>query len=71
MRRVRIPTLVINGDDDEPCFEPGLLMKRTIPSCGLLVLPRSGHAMNLEEPDTFNRALSDFFHTVEAGRWTQ
>ena len=33
------------------------------------VLPRSGHAINLEEPALFNRLAEDFFHQVEAGRW--
>ncbi|HEX6266978.1 MAG TPA: alpha/beta hydrolase, partial [Burkholderiales bacterium] len=46
-----------------------LLMKRAIPSAGLAMLPRSGHAINLEEPALFNRFVEDFFHQVEAGRW--
>jgi hypothetical protein len=44
-------------------------MKRTIPTAGLAVLPRSGHGINLEEPELFNRLLEDFFHQVESGRW--
>jgi len=32
-------------------------------------MPKSGHAINLEEPALFNRLLEDFFHQVEAGRW--
>jgi pimeloyl-ACP methyl ester carboxylesterase len=44
-------------------------MKRAIPTCGLAVLPKSGHVMNIEEPALFNRVIEDFFHTVEAGRW--
>ncbi len=44
-------------------------MKRTIPTAGLLVIPRSGHAINLEEPDLFNRYVLDFVTAVDAGRW--
>jgi pimeloyl-ACP methyl ester carboxylesterase len=44
-------------------------MKRTIPRAALAVLPRSGHALNLEEPALFNRLVEDFFNQVEAGRW--
>jgi pimeloyl-ACP methyl ester carboxylesterase len=69
MRRLTVPTLIVTGDEDEPCLEPGLLMKRTITTSGLVVIPNSGHAINLEEPDLFNRACDDFFHQVEAGRW--
>jgi pimeloyl-ACP methyl ester carboxylesterase len=64
-----VPTLVITGDEDEPCLEPALFMKRSIPTAGLVVLPKSGHTINLEEPDAFNRAISDFLTAVEAGKW--
>ena len=47
-----------------------LMMKRTIPSAALTILPRTGHALNLEEPLAFNNCLADFFHQVEADRWT-
>ena len=69
LEALRIPTLVVTGDEDEPCLEPAVFMKRKIPSAGLLVIPRSGHTINLEEPEAFNRALLDFLTAVEAGRW--
>jgi len=69
MARIQAPTLIIAGDEDDPTLEPGLLMKRTIPGAALAVLPRSGHALNLEEPALFNRLVEDFFNQVEAGRW--
>jgi pimeloyl-ACP methyl ester carboxylesterase len=70
-RQMRVPTLIIAGDEDEPSLEPSLYLKRTIPTAGLVVFPRTGHAMNLEEPDAFNRAVLDFVTLVEAGRWTE
>jgi pimeloyl-ACP methyl ester carboxylesterase len=69
MRRLDVPTLVMTGDEDDPCLEPGLLMKRMIPTAALVVLPNTGHALNLEEPDLFNRSLDAFFHQVERQRW--
>jgi len=69
MQRIRIPALIVSGDEDDPCLEPGLLMKRSIPGSGLVVLPRGGHAVNLEEPEAFNRTIGDFLHAVELGRW--
>lgn len=68
-RRLALPTLVICGDEDDPTLEPGLFLKRTIPTSALLVLPRCGHTMNLEDPDAFNRGLLDFVTWVDAGRW--
>jgi pimeloyl-ACP methyl ester carboxylesterase len=69
MKRLTVPSLVMTGDEDDPCLEASLLMKRTIPSAGLVVLPRTGHALNLEEPDLFNRLVDEFFHQVENDRW--
>jgi pimeloyl-ACP methyl ester carboxylesterase len=68
MKRINVPALVVTGDEDDPCLEPALLMKRSIPNCGLVVLPRSGHTINIEEPEAFNRALFDFFILVDEGR---
>ena len=69
MAKISAPLLVVAGDEDDATLEPGLLMKRTIPHAGLAVFPRSGHALNLEEPELFNRVVEDFFHQVESGRW--
>ncbi len=69
MASITAPTLVVCGDEDDPTLEPGLLMKRTIPKMGLVVMPRTGHGLNLEEPALFNRIVEDFFHQVESGRW--
>jgi pimeloyl-ACP methyl ester carboxylesterase len=69
MRQLHVPTLIMTGDEDEPCLEPGLFMKRTIPTAGLLIFPKSGHTINIEEPDAFNRAVSEFLALVEAGKW--
>ncbi len=69
MAGITAPTLVMCGDEDDATLEPGVLMKRTIPKMGLIVLPRTGHGMNLEDPALFNRLVEDFFHQVESGRW--
>ena len=69
MQALQVPTLVLVGDEDEPCIEPSLFMKRNIPHCGLVVFPQSGHAINLEEPALFNSACLEFLHAVEAGKW--
>ena len=70
MARIDVPTLIMIGDEEEPCLEACLLMKRTIPTAGLAILPNSGHAINLEEPALFNQLVDSFFHQVETGRWS-
>jgi pimeloyl-ACP methyl ester carboxylesterase len=69
MKTITAPTLVMTGDEDWPCLEPALLMKRTIPTAGLVVLPNAGHTINLEEPAAFNQHVSDFLHAVELRQW--
>lgn len=69
MKKIDVPTLVMTGDEDDPCIEASVIMKRAIPTAGLVVLPRSGHTINIEEPDAFNAAVADFLAKVEAGRW--
>ena len=69
MERMTVPTLIVTGDEDEPCLEPALFMKRRIRSSGLVVIPKAGHTVNLEDPEAFNRAVLDFLTAVDAGRW--
>jgi len=70
IKLTNVPALVMAGDEDEPCLEASLMLKRTLPAAALAILPRTGHALNLEEPALFNALLDDFFHQVECGRWT-
>ena len=69
MKTLMVPTLIMTGDEDWPCLDPALLMKRTIPTAGLVVMPNAGHTINLEEPAAFNQHLTDFFHAVDVGAW--
>jgi pimeloyl-ACP methyl ester carboxylesterase len=70
MKKITVPALVMTGDEDDPCLEASVLMKRSIATSGLAILPKTGHALNLEEPSLFNALVDEFFHQVEAGRWT-
>lgn len=69
LKAMDVPTLVIVGDEDDHCLQPGIFLKKTIPACGLSVFPKTGHTLNLEEPAWFNALLAEFIAQVEAGRW--
>jgi pimeloyl-ACP methyl ester carboxylesterase len=69
LERMTVPLLIIHGDEDRSCLGTGAFLKRVIPSAGLMVFPKTGHTINLEEPALFNFALQDFFTQVESGRW--
>jgi pimeloyl-ACP methyl ester carboxylesterase len=71
MKALTVPILILTGDEDWPCLQPALLMKQTIPSAALSVMPNCGHTINIEDPDQFNRIVGDFIVQVDAGRWPQ
>ena len=69
LREIRAPVLILAGDEDDGCLETSLWLKRVIPRSGLAVLPKSGHTLNLEEPDLVNAFITDFLGRVGAGAW--
>ena len=69
MRTIASPVLIVVGDEDEACIEPGLFMKQNILTSGLVMVPQTGHMVNLEEPALFNEMLAEFFAQVEHGKW--
>jgi len=71
MQALTVPTLVLTGDEDWPCLHPALLMKQTIPSAALSVMPNCGHMINIEDPQQFNHLVGQFLTQVICGRWPQ
>ena len=69
LKKFSVPLLIIVGDEDDWALDGSIFLKRTVPTAGLLVIPRSGHTLIPEEPMAINTALSDLFTATEAGRW--
>ena len=69
LRAMRMPLLILAGDEDEGSLEPSLMLKRTIATSALAILPRTGHTLNLEEPELFNTTVERFMAAVENGEW--
>ncbi len=69
LRGFTMPLLVIVGDEDFPCLDGSLFLKRVVPTAALLVIPRSGHTITAEEPAAVNAALAELFYAAEAGSW--
>ena len=67
--KIALPTLIVCGDEDDPCVEPSIFLKRHIAASGLAMFPKSGHTVNIEEPALFNQTVADFLALVDAGRW--
>lgn len=64
-----VPVLLAVGDEDARCLDTNLMLKSALPDAGLWICPNTGHAINLEEPASFNAQVETFLSAVELGSW--
>jgi pimeloyl-ACP methyl ester carboxylesterase len=58
---IKVPTLLVYGDQDARApLTIAEDLHATIPGSVLAVLPGTGHVCNIEAPEAFNRAVSNF-----------
>lgn len=57
---IRVPTLIVLGDKDEPFVAPCEYMARKIPGARLEIIRGAGHMSNVDQPEAFNRVVRDF-----------
>jgi pimeloyl-ACP methyl ester carboxylesterase len=62
--QVRVPTLIIVGDKDEPFLAPSRYMAQKIAGARLETIKDAGHAANVDQPEAFNRVLLDFLDSL-------
>ena len=61
---IRVPTLIVVGDQDQPFVAPSEYMAKKIPGARLEVIPGAGHSSNLDQPEIFNRVLREFLASL-------
>lgn len=59
-KNIIAPTLVLAGELDPPYVEHGRKLAAAIPDAILRVIPGSGHAIHLEQPDLVLREITGF-----------
>jgi pimeloyl-ACP methyl ester carboxylesterase len=65
LEEVRVPTLVIHGEDEFPVLaEQSEALASRIPNATRRVLPAAGHALPLEQPDALAGAIVEFLESV-------
>jgi 3-oxoadipate enol-lactonase len=65
LARMRVPTLLIVGEEDQVMPPPAMERSRDlIPGSRLERVPGAGHSVYFEKPDLFNRLVLDFFSSV-------
>ncbi len=60
LQTLRVPTLVMVGEQDYVCSKAARLMAQSIPNAELKVIADSGHMAPLEQPAAFSAALLEF-----------
>ena len=61
---IRVPTLIVVGDRDQPFLAPCEYMAKKIPGARLEVVADAGHSSNLDQPAAFNRVLGSFLQSL-------
>ena len=69
LEKMKIPMLILTGDEDWPSLKPNLFLKKKIQTAAMSMVPNSGHTINLEEPELFNKLVQDFLIQVDSGQW--
>jgi pimeloyl-ACP methyl ester carboxylesterase len=57
---IDVPVLILVGSEDRPNLTAAEFMARTIPNARKIVIPRSGHAANIDKPAAVNIAIRAF-----------
>jgi pimeloyl-ACP methyl ester carboxylesterase len=69
--QINVPTLIITAEYDlQSCKEVADLLEQKVGGARKIILPGTGHVMNMEKPDEFNKVLLDFLDSVARGRGT-
>lgn len=63
---IRVPTLVLVGENDEQFRPSADYMAAKIPGAEKVILKRAGHAANIDQPAAFNAAVRAFLDRVTA-----
>ena len=57
---ISVPTLIVVGEDDKPFLSAAEYMNNKILNSKKIIIPKAGHAVNIDQPKLFNSAVLDF-----------
>ena len=57
---IEVPAIVIVGENDKPYLAGADYMAGKIPSAKKCIIPDAGHAVNIDQPEHFNREVLEF-----------
>jgi pimeloyl-ACP methyl ester carboxylesterase len=62
---IKVPSMVLVGEDDKGFLAATDYMASKIPDAKKVVIPRAGHAANIDNPEAFNKELMAFLNGLE------
>jgi pimeloyl-ACP methyl ester carboxylesterase len=62
---IRVPTLIVVGEHDEPFLAAGAYLEAKIPGAARAVIRNAGHASNIDQPAAFNRIATAFLERLD------
>ena len=60
LEQIKVPTLILVGDGDQPFLFSSEYMQKRIPNSELVVIKNAGHGSNVDQPQKFNDAILTF-----------
>jgi len=64
---IKVPSLVVVGADDTPFLAASEYMAKKIPGAKKIVVPKAGHAVNIDNPEGFLEAVTPFLEEIRKG----
>ena len=61
---IKVPTLILVGEDDTAFIPAGQYMAKTIPEAQHVVIPKAGHASNIDNVEFFNKTVLEFLRNL-------
>lgn len=63
---IKVPSLIVVGADDTPFLAASDYMAAKIPGAQKVVVPAAGHAVNIDQPQAFIKAVLPFLDGLDA-----
>jgi len=63
LEKISVPSLIIVGENDEPFLAASDYMNRKIAGSQKVVIADAGHAVNIDQPETFNQTVKEFLNS--------
>jgi len=64
LEAIKVPSLIVVGADDKPFLAASDYMTKKIPGARKVVVPKAGHAVNIDQPEAFIEAVIPFLMDI-------